>query len=138
MRSSVASSPCRLELRPSPWLQAALLALSLLAPVALWLSEAPGALAWPTGLAALAWALWTLRRERRRPVRTLLVPPEGPVRVDAEAVEDFALDWRGPFAFLSWRDARGRTRRRVLWPDTLTPALRRELRLAVEARRAGR
>ena len=138
MPSSGASSPCRLELRPSPWLQAALLALSLLAPAALWLSEAPAALAWPAGLAAVAWGVWAFRRERLRPVNSLLVPPDGPVRVDGEAVEDFALDWRGPFAFLAWRDAWGRTRRRALWPDTLTPALRRELRLAMEARRAGR
>lgn len=138
MPSSSASSPCRLELRPSPWLQAALLALSLLAPVALWLSEAPAVLAWPLGLMALAWGLWSIGRERRRPVHSLLLPAEGPVQVDGDAVEDFALDWRGPFAFLCWRDDRGRLRRRVLWPDTLTPALRRELRLAMEARRAGR
>lgn len=138
MPSSSASSPCRLELRPSPWLQAALLVLSLLGPVALWLSEAPAALAWPLGLTALVWGVWSIRRERRRPVRTLLLPCEGPVLVDADAVDEFALDWRGPFAFLSWRDAQGRVQRHALWPDTLPPPLRRELRLAAEARRAGR
>lgn len=138
MLSSSASSPCRLELRSSAWLQAALLALSLLAPLALWLSEAPAALAWPLGLAAMVWGLWTIRHERRRPVRTLLVPGDGPVRVDAEVVEDFALHWRGPIAFLSWRDAQGRIQRHALWPDTLPPPARRELRLAAGARRAGR
>ena len=112
--------------------------LSLLGPVALWLSEAPAALAWPLGLTALAWGLWSVRRERRRPVRSLLLPAEGPVRVDGHAVEDFALDWRGPFAFLRWRDAQGRIQRHALWPDTLSPAARRELRLAAEARQAGR
>ena len=57
---------------------------------------------------------------------------------DGLAVERFRIDWRGPLAFVSWRDGHGRTFRRSLWPDTLSAAGRRELRLAADRDDAGR
>lgn len=138
MHSSSASSPFRLELGPSRWPQAAIIALALLALLSLALSEAPAWLALALSGSVLAYGLWAVSRERRRPIRKLLLPAEGPVRIDGEPVEAFTVDWRGPLAFLSWRDQRGCTQRHALWPDTLPPALRRELRLAAEALRAGR
>ncbi|KGO97621.1 hypothetical protein N791_09275, partial [Lysobacter defluvii IMMIB APB-9 = DSM 18482] len=41
-----------------------------------------------------------------------------------------AVEWRGPLAFLRWRDAAGRVHRRTWWPDVLRPRDRRRLRLA--------
>ena len=138
MLSSSASSPFRLELRVSRWLQVALLALSLLAAFALALSEAPALVSWPLGVAAVGYGLWMIRRERLRPAHELLLPGDGPAQVAGAPVDDFRVEWRGPLAFLSWRDARGHVHRHVLWPDTLPPARRRELRLAVEIRQTGR
>jgi toxin CptA len=40
------------------------------------------------------------------------------------------LQWRGPLAFLRWRDSDGRMHRLAWWPDVLPVAARRELRLA--------
>jgi len=99
----------------------------------------PRPLAWPLALAALACGGWTLRRERARPVRSLvLAGAQAPVLVDGQPVADFELQWRGPLAFASWRDAHGRRQRLAWWPDTLPPALRRELRLAAPAHAAAR
>jgi toxin CptA len=44
--------------------------------------------------------------------------------------------WRGPLAFLRWRDPDGRARRLVFWPDTLPAAARGELKLALQQREA--
>ena len=54
------------------------------------------------------------------------------VLVDGVAVAQPRLQWRGPLAVLSWRDAGGHSRYRSWWPDTLPPARRRELRLAAD------
>jgi toxin CptA len=138
MRSSVASSPCRFELRPSSWLAAALLALSLLAPVSLLASDMPRLAAWPLAVAALACGLFAFRRERRRPSLTVVIEAPDRISIDGEVVDGFTAEWRGPLAFLRWRDRQGRTHARSLWPDTLSPRLRRELRLALPHPDAGR
>jgi toxin CptA len=46
------------------------------------------------------------------------------------------VQWRGTLAFLQARDATGRVHRLAWWPDTLTPADRRAMRLAVDAMQA--
>ena len=43
------------------------------------------------------------------------------------------LHLRGPIAVLSGRDVHGRLQRFCWWPDTLSPGLRRQLRLAASA-----
>jgi toxin CptA len=130
-RSSNASAPCRLEWRPSRWLLSALLALTLAAPLAVLASELPRHAAWPLAVAAGIHGLRLMWREHRR-VRPVLVFPGGdaPVEVDAVAVDGVTVSWRGPLAFVSWRDGQGRTHRLSWWPDTLPAASRRELRLA--------
>jgi toxin CptA len=138
MRSSNASAPCRFELRPSRWPTAALLALAALAPFAMLQSGLPNAIAWPLAAAVAIAGLWLARREWRRPVLAVLIDAEGAASMDGSAVEDFRIDWRGPLAFVSWRDRAGRRHRRGMWPDTLAPALRRELRLATGRADAGR
>lgn len=138
MRSSNASAPCRFELRPSRWLVGALLALAVLAPFSVLQSEMPSRHAWPLALLALGAGLWLARREWRAPRQSVTIDGEGRVTIDGVEVEAFRVDWRGPLAFLAWRDPAGRCHRRSLWPDTLPSALRRELRLAADRCDAGR
>lgn len=133
--SSPISAPCRLEWRPSWWLQAALTLLGLLAVVSVFLSDMPLLPASILALLAIAGAARLIRRERNARRHELLVPHSAlPACVDGCAVTDLLLQCRGPLTMVSWRD--GRRRRSLLfWPDTLDTAQRRELRLAVEAQR---
>lgn len=137
MRSSNASAPCRFELRPSRWPIAAMLAMAVLTPFAVLASEMPAWGAWPLAVCAAAYGLYLARREALRPVQAVVIDGEGAAVVDGQRVEGLRVDWRGPLAFVSWRDAAGRTHRHSLWPDTLPPDLRRELRLAVRKRDDG-
>ncbi|MBO9882237.1 hypothetical protein [Xanthomonas sp. D-109] len=135
--SSLPSAPCRLDWRPSCWLLAALTLLGVLAPLSLLGSDLPPRLAWPAAVLALLYAAWLLRREAGRAPRTLVLPVgAGAPRVDGVAVSDLQVAWRGPLAFVCWRDAQGCTQRLAWWPDTLPPAARRELRLAAAAHAA--
>jgi toxin CptA len=73
--------------------------------------------------------------ELSRPVRDLVIPCSS-VRATIDGIEadDLQVRWRGPLAFLSWRDAHGRLHRLHGWPDNLGALARRELRLAMLAR----
>jgi toxin CptA len=135
---SKSSAPCRLEWRPSRLLVAAQWMLGVLAAASIVASEMPRAWAWPAALVALAWGGWTARRESRRAPQAWVWPGQGAVTVDDLAVEEVALHWRGPLAFVRWRDHAGRVRRSSWWPDTLDAGSRRELRLAALARSAAR
>ena len=139
--SNASASPeqacCRLGWRPSRWLGAMLWSLALLAPFSLLASDLPRAWAWPLALAAAAWAIFDARRQRAIPARLLLIPTgRGAPTCDGERMHGLQLRWRGPLAFLHWRDARGRRRRASFWPDTLPAGTRRELKLALQRREA--
>ena len=54
--------------------------------------------------------------------------------IDGRDMNDFQVQWRGPLAFLQWRDGEGRRQRLHGWPGTLDALARRELRLAMAAR----
>ena len=112
----------------------ALALLGILAAIAVVASEMPTAWAWPLALVALACGTWLARREAMRPRQAWVWPEHGPVTVDGVAIDEVMLRWQGPLAFVRWRDGSGRVRRLGWWPDTLPPAARRELRLAVLAR----
>lgn len=134
IRSSSASAPCRLELRASPLLIVLLPSLAVAAAFAVLVSEMPRLAAWPLALLALAHGAWLAWREARTSPGELVVPPAGArATVDARAVDDLAVRWRGPIAFVQWRDGDGRMHRRVFLPDTLPAKRRRELRLAAPA-----
>lgn len=122
--------PCRIEWRPSRWLLAALFFLAIAAPFATLASGLPRAVAWPLAAAAAAHGLVAFVRERRRGPRRLLFTAEGRLMVDGTEAMHVQVHWRGPLAFLSWRDATGRRHRLAWWPDTLPQQRRRELRLA--------
>ncbi|MGO4221975.1 hypothetical protein AB4Y64_08975 [Lysobacter sp. TAF61] len=135
-RSSRASVPCLLEWRPSRLLAAALVALGALAAVAVTGCELPLPLSLPLALLCLAEGLRLGRRELSRPRRWLAIDADGDASVGGRAVTELAVAWRGPLAFVRFRDADGRPRRLAWWPDTLPAGKRRELRLAAPVKAA--
>src|SRR3546814_20325003 len=94
----------------------------------------PRIAAWPLALSALAHGGWLAWREARAVRGELVIAGEGGrASVDGRVVEDLLVRWRGPIAFVEWRDGDGRRRRHVSFPDTLPPPPRRPLRLAPPA-----
>ena len=114
-----------------------LFALALLAPFSLIASDLPWLVAWPLALVALAWGVFDARRYLARPARQLTIPAgRGMATCEGERIEDLCTGWRGPLAFLQWRDAKGRRHRASFWPDTLAAGMRRELRIVMQKRDA--
>ncbi len=139
-RWSNGSVNCRLEWRPSRLLQALLILLGVLGAVSVLACEMPRPFAWPIAIGALAYGGWRARREGRKPSRAFWFPGNArTLTVDGEPMHEAHLQWRGPLAFLRWRE-RGtrRWRRAAWWPDTLPARQRRELRLAAGEGDAGR
>jgi toxin CptA len=136
-RSSIAFAPCRLEWRPSRQLGAAHWLLAKLAPFCVLASDLPRGWAWPIGVLAGLVGIRDAWRYRRQPTRRLTIPSRlGAPTCDAERIERLLVHWRGPLAFLCWRDAAGRSRRLVFAPDVLPATSRRELMLALQRREA--
>ena len=135
---SSASATCRLDWRPSRILRGALIAFGLLAGLSLLASDLPNVFAWPAAVVAAGWGAWLVKRESRREPIRLCWRGGGALLVEGERAESVELQWRGPLAFLDWRDAAGRCHRLVWWPDTLPAPQRRELRLAAAAAEAAR
>ncbi|HVI60064.1 MAG TPA: hypothetical protein VM619_14485 [Luteimonas sp.] len=105
--------------------------LGALAGFATLASEMPRAAAWPLALAAIAHGAWLGLREARAAPGEIVVATGGAAgTVDGRAVEALRVRWRGPIAFVQWREADGRRGGHVFWPDTLPAPRRRELRLA--------
>jgi toxin CptA len=129
-RSSNASAPCRFEWRPSRWLAAALAGLGILGACAVLASEMPRPIDWLIAIAALSWGMREARAELARQPRQLIWAANGSLGIDGDSVGRARLRWRGPIAFLDWRDGAGRRRVLAWWPDTLAAPQRRELRLA--------
>jgi toxin CptA len=129
---SSTSAICQLDWRPSRALTAGLHVLGLLAGLSTLASEMPRALAWAMAMLAMAYAGWLARRYRRLAPRRLAWLAGRPPELDGTALQQATLEWRGPLAFLRWRDAEDRARRLAWWPDTLPRAARRELRLVAE------
>ena len=138
MPSSISSSNCRIDWRPSRLQSAALASVGLLAAMSIWLSAVPPVLAAPLSIAALLRGLQLARRERMRPPATLAWR-HGEARAtwnfggDARSWTDVRARFRGPLATVSGIDDRGRRQHRHWWPDTLAPQDRRSLRLAADA-----
>lgn len=132
-RPPAEAAGCRLERRPSHWLAAALALLGALAAFAVLASEMPRTAAWPLALAALAHGAWLAWREASAEPGEIVVAANCRCSVDGRAVEALRVRWRGPLAFVQWREADGRRGAHVFWPDALPAARRRELRLAAPA-----
>jgi hypothetical protein len=122
-------------LKPSPVLQAALLALTLLGVLAVWLSDLPVAML-PLPLLLLGISLWRMRRLPRG--RLLLhdswqaewwpTAAPGMAAPEASPAELLGLESRGPIAVLRLR-VQGRLLRWPLASDTLPGRQLRVLRL---------
>jgi toxin CptA len=109
--------------------------LGSLAAIAVVASELPGMVAVPLGCVAIVYGEWLARRENRRQVAEIVIPPNEAVpTINGSPIEDLQVQWRGPLVFLHWRDEQGRRRYLQGWPDNLAPGQRRELRLAMAAR----
>lgn len=121
--------------RPSRIVVAALSSLGLLAALALLASELPSAISVPLAMLAVGHGVQLARREARRPAHALAIV-RGQASLDGERIDDVVLDWRGPLAFLRFRDRGGSLRRLSWWPDTLDARTRRELRLAIPVQAA--
>jgi toxin CptA len=128
--SSSASAPCRIDWRPSRWLAGALVAIGILAALSVLESEIPRIPAWPIAVLAILDGFHLSRVSLRSLPRTLVWPIGGAPLLDGMTLYEPQLHWRGPMAFLRWRDEAGRMRRLAWWPDTLPSAARRELRVA--------
>ena len=106
--------------------------LALLAPFSLLMSDLQLASAWPLAFCAAALCVFEAVRHRAQQPCALVIPiGDGQPTCDGQRMQSLKIEWRGPLAFLRWRDPQGRTQRLVFWPDTLPTASRRELRLAV-------
>ena len=110
-----------------------MLALSVLVPIAVLASAMPRWAAWSLAMIAVAIGLRMAWRESVQPILEVVVgaDAEGRVIIGGSPVDAFRVDWRGPLAFIGWNGADGRRCRRSVWPDTLSSATRRELRLVV-------
>ncbi|MCY7354202.1 MAG: hypothetical protein LH470_03830 [Lysobacter sp.] len=138
-RSSIASPNCRLEWRPSRWVIGGLLALTALGVFSILVSEMPRPVAWPLAASALGYGLWLTRLESRKPTLSFVWPgSDGPAMLDGDPIREVEVQWRGSLAFVRWRVKTGRIQRVSWWPDTLSPASRRELRLATPVAIASR
>ncbi len=128
-RWSDTSAPCRLDWRPSRWLVAALAIGGALAGFAVLVSELPRGVAWPLALGALLYGAWRAWQQARTPPQHF-VWSAGQITCDGQPIAAVVVQWRGPLAFVRWRDGAGRLHHRSWWPDTLPATQRRELRLA--------
>jgi len=137
--SSSASVSCRIEWRPSRWVIGALFALGMFAAFSVLASAMPRWAAWPLSVSALAYGMRQARREWRLSRHEFFFPGNDlPVMLDGLPIDKAEVQWRGPLAFLLWRDLRDRPMRLSWWPDTLPAERRRELRLAASGLDASR
>lgn len=130
--SSSASSPCRIDWRPSCAAATCLRVLGVAAALALLLSDLAWPIAAPVAVLACIRGAWLARQWAKKPPRRLLWPAHGAVLLDGEPIDAPRLHWRGPWLFLHWRK-QGRAHALAWWPDTLDAAARRELRLRAGA-----
>ncbi len=99
-----------------------------------WLGDAPRGFALFAGLAGLAWAMCLARRELARPVVTIVLPSSGAVEIDGTEVGELSVSWRSVLLALQWRSGESAVHR-LVFPDAIDPAGRRELRLWALRRR---
>ncbi len=125
---------CRIDWRPSRALAGALMLLGVLAASALGLSALPRAAALLSSAGCVLIGATSARRHLRLPEVHIVWPGRGePALItsagDTQQLASVSLHLRGPIAVLTGRDAGGRKRRWVWFPDTLPSADRRALRL---------
>lgn len=123
-----ASTPYRVDWRPSRLAAVCVLALGCAAAWALWLSDIARVWVLPVALLVILRAAYLAYRGLRQPSRQLLWGIDGSALLDGIPIENARLHWRGALVFLHWRE-QGCLRSLVWWPDTLNHIQRRELHL---------
>jgi toxin CptA len=93
-------------------------------------SGMPRVFAWPLAVGAASRGIWLALGRWGRSRCEVVWPPDAKPTIDGHVLQHAKLHWRGPLAFLDWRDDLGRRHHLAWWPDTLSPQARRELRLA--------
>jgi toxin CptA len=107
----------------------------MLAAFAVLASDLPGLIACPLALIAVLHGAALARRDLRARAQCVVIPhDQDDATIDGQVVASLELHWRGPLAFLRWRDDQGRWRLLSGCPDNLDAHGRRELRLAMAAR----
>jgi toxin CptA len=112
--------------------------IGLLGALAIFGSEMPRLLAWPLAVGTVGRGAWLAHRESQRSRCQLVWPMDAEPMIDGHVLQQAQLQWRGPLAFLRWRDDEGLLRYFAWWPDTLPARARRELRLAAASRSSTR
>lgn len=112
-------------------------ALALLAPFSVLMSDMPMGIACPLACFIAAVGIGDAWRHDHASSLLLLIPAgRGQATCNGQPMHSLNVEWRGPLAFLRWRDPGGHVRRLAFWPDTLPSASRRELRLAAMRRQS--
>ncbi len=135
---STTSAPSRLEWRPSRLRALAEAGVVLAAPWLIAACDLPSRLRPP--LVLLCWLAQVMLSWRylASPRRLLwLQAPPRPLLLDAVELDAPTVHVRGPWLQLRWQGP-GRAGWLLFWPDVLSRAQRRELRLAVRARQVSR
>src|SRR5690606_26636379 len=102
------AAPTQIVWRPSAWVIGALWSFGPLGAISLLASDLPALAAWPAALLVMVLAIRAANREAARPPRLIAWPTHGPPTVDGQPLHDARLQWRGPLAFLQWRQEIGR------------------------------
>ena len=126
---SSSGSAVSIDWRPSRWVVATLWCFGPLGALSLLVLDLPSVVAWPAAFLVVIAGWRAARRDAGRTPLAVAWPCKGPPSIDGTPLARARLQWRGPLAFLQWREG-GRLRALSWWPDTLPPAARRELRLA--------
>ncbi len=78
---------------------------------------------------------WELRRVVCHPCCVLLIPSgDEPPLFNQMPVKELHVSWYGPLVTVSWRVPDSCRMYLLFWPDTLSVAMRRQLRLVMQAR----
>jgi len=124
--------------RPSRWQMAAHIFLAVLAVLALLNCALSLFYALPLAVLALLIGLFQAWQQWRKPAQNIVIPlPPAHACVGQQVLHSMTLIERGPLLLLRWKatpTAANTVRGQLLfWPDTLSAAQRRALRLAVRA-----
>ncbi len=139
-------SICRLEWRPSCWLRAIVIALAVLAIVSLWLSQLPWWLRLLLAIVIIVFTARSVHKQARAPA-VILIWDIAAAQIQlingyhTQCVELIDVVLRGPMAVMRTKSEGDKDNPRLqqqvwVWlPDTLPPAARRALRLAISQQR---
>ena len=140
MHSSSALPICRVDWRPSRVLIAATAVIGSLSLLSLRLSALPTSIAAMLSALVVVHSVWLIANDLKRPPFTLAWQGGDAVAVlnfadRQQSLSGLTLSMRGPLAGIRGKDEAGKTHTYLWWPDTLSSAARRQLRLAGQVRK---